>query len=251
MSAQPHPLVIRNLVKSFRQGAVSVPVLSGVTFTARRAEFIALMGPSGSGKSTLLHCIAGLTGHDSGQIYLNDELVSGLSDRRLTEIRRKQLGFIFQSFNLLPNLNVRDNICLPILAAGAKVDEAFLQSIVERLGIADKLSRRPSDLSGGEQQRVAIARALLPRPALILADEPTGSLDSHSGQELCQQLQRCCADEQQTILLVTHEAAVALWAQRVLVLLDGAIVGEFPVTPELNALDLAAKYNELICSAAK
>jgi len=158
MSAQSHPLVIRDLVKSFRQGAAAVPVLSGVTFTACRGEFIALMGPSGSGKSTLLHCIAGLTGHDSGQIHLNDELVSGLPDRRLTEIRRKQLGFIFQSFNLLPNLNVRDNICLPVLAAGAKVDAAFLQSIAERLGIADKLSRRPGDLSGGEQQRVAIAR---------------------------------------------------------------------------------------------
>ena len=251
MSLLPSPLVITDLVKSFRQGVLPVPVLLGASLTANRGEFVALMGPSGSGKSTLLHCIAGLTGHDSGTIYLNGELISSLSDYRLTNIRRKQLGFIFQSFNLLPNLTVRDNICLPLLAAGEKIDREFLRSIVERLGLTDKLSRRPGDLSGGEQQRVAIARALLPRPAVILADEPTGSLDSHAGQELCRQLKQCCVEEQQTILVVTHEAAVALWAQRVLVLLDGKIVGEFPVTPKMSALELATRYNELLCSAAK
>ncbi|MFA6928867.1 MAG: ABC transporter ATP-binding protein [Lentisphaeria bacterium] len=241
------PLQVEQLLKTFSAGETKVQVLKSVSLTAEEGDFIAIMGPSGSGKSTLLHCIAGLTPCDGGRILLDGENISACDDQQKTALRRQKIGFVFQAFNLLPNLNVQDNICLPLYADGKKPDQKCLRSIVERLGIADKLQRRPASLSGGEQQRVAIARALMISPSVILADEPTGSLDSMASQELCQQLQQFSEQDGKTILMVTHEPAVALWAKRVLVLLDGKITGEIPITPALKALELAGKYSRMVC----
>ena len=247
MKNEQVPLQVEELVKTFPSGGKRVPALGGLSLAADKGEFIAIMGPSGSGKSTLLHCIAGLTGADSGRVLIDGEEISHRNDCRITAMRRRKIGFIFQAFNLLPNLPVLDNICLPIFADGRKPDQELLQSLLERLGIADKVRRRPGSLSGGEQQRVAIARALLTSPSVILADEPTGSLDSIAGQELCQQLRQFCEQDKKTILMVTHEPAVALWAKKVIVLLDGKITGEIQVKPNMQALDLATEYCALVC----
>ena len=247
MKTEQYPLQIEHLVKSFPAGGEQVSVLRDISLTARKGDFIAIMGPSGSGKSTLLHCIAGLTPCDAGRILIDGEETSHCNDLHMTALRRRKIGFIFQAFNLLPNLPVLDNICLPLFADGQKPDPKLLHELAERLGIADKLRRRPGSLSGGEQQRVAIARALLTSPSVILADEPTGSLDSVAGQELCQQLRQFCDQDGKTILMVTHEPAVALWAKKVIVLLDGKITGEIAVHPELKALELAAEYCRLVC----
>jgi len=247
MKNELHPLQIEHLVKSFTTGTQKTTVLRDISLTAQEGDFIAIMGPSGSGKSTLLHCIAGLTSCDSGRILVGGEEINCLNDLRMTALRRRKIGFVFQAFNLLPNLPVLDNICLPLFADGQKPDPELLHTLAERLGIADKLSRRPGTLSGGEQQRVAIARALLTSPSVILADEPTGSLDSVAGQELCQQLRQFCDQDGKTILMVTHEPAVALWAKKVIVLLDGKITGEITVQPEMKALDLAGEYCRFVC----
>ncbi len=247
MKNKQHPLLIEHLVKTFPAGQEQVAVLRDISLTARKGDFIAIMGPSGSGKSTLLHCIAGLTSCDSGRILLDGEQISHRNDLRMTALRRRKIGIIFQAFNLLPNLPVLDNICLPLFADGQKPDPELLRELVVRLGISDKLRRRPGSLSGGEQQRVAIARALLTSPSVILADEPTGSLDSIAGQELCKQLRQFCDQHGKTILMVTHEPAVALWAKKVIVLLDGKITGEIAVQPEMKALELAGEYCHLVC----
>jgi putative ABC transport system ATP-binding protein len=247
MKNEQIPLQIENLVKTFPSGGQKVSALCDLSLTADESDFIAIMGPSGSGKSTLLHCVAGLTGADSGRILIDGEEISHRNDCRMTALRRRKIGFIFQAFNLLPNLPVLDNICLPIFADGQKPDQELLQKLVEQLGIADKLRRRPGSLSGGEQQRVAIARALLTSPSVILADEPTGSLDSVAGQELCRQLRQFCDQGKKTILMVTHEPAVALWAKKVVVLLDGKITGEIPIEPDTKALDLATEYCSMVC----
>ena len=245
MQAEKTLLNIDSLVKSYPSGSGRVEVLKSLSMKVNEGELIAIMGPSGSGKSTLLHCIAGLTELDSGEIMLDNEDISKFNDSAKTALRREKIGLIFQSFNLLANLSVKDNICLPIYANGKKPDMKLLEEICQSLEISDKLQRYPSSLSGGEQQRVAIARVFMLEPRLILADEPTGSLDSVTGQALCKQLKNYSKKLQKTILLITHEPAVALWADKVLVLLDGKITGSFTVEPEMQAKDLSAKYCQL------
>ncbi len=191
-----------------------------------RARFTAIMGPSGSGKSTLLHMLAGLDRPTSGQVYLGDTEITSLKDKRLTTLRRDRIGFIFQSFNLLPTMTAAENIVLPMRIAGRRPDAAWVRSIVETVGLADRLGHRPSQLSGGQQQRVAAARALASRPEIVFADEPTGALDSRSGTELLRFLRSAVDDLGQTIVMVTHDPGAAAYADRVLFLADGRIVDE-------------------------
>ncbi len=245
-STDQPPLALENVQKRFRQGGLDVLALKGISLTVSGGDFVAIMGPSGSGKSTLLHVIAGLTDATAGRVLVHGQDLARLPDRRLTALRRRQIGVVFQAFNLIPTLSVRDNIALPVLADGRPCDHDRLQRLAILLGIADKLDRRPGKLSGGEQQRVAIARALLPAPAIILADEPTGSLDSDAGQNLCQLLRLCCEQEHQTILLVTHEPSVAAWARRTLVLKDGQLHGELAANSQNNPQALAAAYQDII-----
>jgi putative ABC transport system ATP-binding protein len=182
------------------------------------------MGPSGSGKSTLMHCLAGLDTLTSGQVFVGDLDLGRLSDRQLTRVRREQLGFVFQSFNLVPTLNARENILLPLDLAGTKPDEAWVQTVIETVGLTQRLKHRPSELSGGQQQRVAVARALASKPKVIFADEPTGNLDSRTGGEILDFMGRAVRDFGQTIVMVTHDAAAAARADEVIFLADGQIV---------------------------
>lgn len=240
------PLDIRNLCKSFNQGEAKTDILRDVSLNAKDGEFISVMGPSGSGKSTLLHLIAGLIEADSGEILLNGDDITKMNDGKLTAIRREKIGFVFQSFNLIPSLDVYDNIVLPVLSGGKSVDQNMLDDMLEELDIADKVKRYPDSLSGGEQQRVAIARALLQSPDVVLADEPTGSLDTLAGQQLCKILRRICDVHKRTIVMVTHEPSVAAWADRVLVLMDGQFVAELGCHGADHAQELAAQYQSLL-----
>ena len=195
------------------------------------------MGPSGSGKSTLLHVLAGLDRPTSGEIYVGDTEITTLKDKALTLLRRDQIGFIFQSFNLLPTLTAAENIVLPIKIAGRKPDAFWVQSIVETVGLTERLSHRPSQLSGGQQQRVAAARALASRPQIVFADEPTGALDSRSGAELLGFLRTAVQDLGQTVVMVTHDPVAASYADRVLFLADGKIVDEMTAPTADSVLD--------------
>ena len=205
---------------------MSVTALDAVDVEVHAGEFTAIMGPSGSGKSTLMHCLAGLDSITSGQVYLTDTEVSSLSDKALTKLRRDKVGFIFQSFNLIPTLTATENITLPLDIAGRDVDQAWFDTVVDTVGLRDRLTHRPSELSGGQQQRVACARALVSRPAIIFADEPTGNLDSTSSAEVLGFLRRSVDDFGQTIVMVTHDANAAAYADRVLFLADGKVVDE-------------------------
>jgi putative ABC transport system ATP-binding protein len=184
------------------------------------------MGPSGSGKSTLLHCLAGLDQLTSGQVFIDDVDLSGLDDNAMTRIRRERVGFVFQSFNLVPMLTAGENILLPLTLAGRKPERGWYEALVTSLGIGDRLRHRPSELSGGQQQRVAMGRALITRPALVFADEPTGNLDSRSANDLLAQMRRAVDELGQTVVMVTHDAHGAGYADRVLFLADGRIVEE-------------------------
>jgi len=215
-----------NVSKHYGDGENLVTALDNVTVGVNAGEFTAIMGPSGSGKSTLLHVLAGLDRPSQGQIYIGDTEISGLKDNALTLLRRDQIGFIFQSFNLLPTLTAAENIVLPIRIAGRKPDRQWVRSIVETVGLTERLSHRPSQLSGGQQQRVAAARALASRPKIVFADEPTGALDSRSGAELLGFLQRAVRSLDQTVVMVTHDAVAASYADRVMFLADGRIVDE-------------------------
>jgi putative ABC transport system ATP-binding protein len=206
--------------------ATRVDALAGVTVDFLRGHFTAIMGPSGSGKSTLMHCLAGLDSVTSGEVWIGDTRVSGLDDRGLTRLRREQVGFIFQQFNLMPTLTADENITLPLAIGGTKPDRAWMDRVVETLGIADRLGHRPSELSGGQQQKVACARALLPRPEVVFADEPTGNLDSRSGTEVLKFLQGSVREFGQTVVLVTHDPNAASYSDRVIFLADGRIVDE-------------------------
>jgi putative ABC transport system ATP-binding protein len=203
-----------------------VDALAGVTLDLPRGRFTAIMGPSGSGKSTLLHCLAGLDRVSGGQVWIGDTRVDTLGDRGLTRLRREQLGFVFQLYNLLPTLTAQENITLPLAIGGRKPDRAWLELIVETLGLADRLGHRPAQLSGGEQQRVACARALVTQPRVVFADEPTGNLDSRTGAEVLGFLQRSVRELGQTVVMVTHDPAAAAHADRVVFLVDGRIAGE-------------------------
>jgi putative ABC transport system ATP-binding protein len=213
------------LVKVFGEGTTAVRALDGVDVAFERGRFTAIMGPSGSGKSTLLHCLAGLDSATSGELWLGRTSLSGLNDTELTLLRRERVGFVFQSFNLLPMLTAEQNILLPLELAGRAVDRARMGELVASLGLTDRLSHRPAELSGGQQQRVAIARALLPGPDLVVADEPTGNLDSRSGAEVLSLLRNSVRELSQTVLMVTHDPVAASYADRVVMLADGRVRG--------------------------
>jgi putative ABC transport system ATP-binding protein len=206
--------------------ATRVDALAGVSLGIQRGRFTAIMGPSGSGKSTLLHCLAGLDRVSGGQVLIGDTLVDTLSDRGLTRLRREQVGFVFQQYNLLPTLTAEENITLPLAISGRKPNRAWLDLIVVTLGLGDRLGHRPAQLSGGEQQRVACARALVSRPQVVFADEPTGNLDSRSSAEVLGFLRRSVQELGQTVVMVTHDPTAAAYADRVVFLVDGRIVGD-------------------------
>ena len=224
-SCRPAASVI-DAVKVYGQTGTAVRALDGVTVDFERARFTAIMGPSGSGKSTLLHCLAGLDSLTSGHVYLGDTHLGTLDDRRLTRLRRDRIGFIFQAFNLLPTLTAAENITLPLSLAGRKPDAEWYERVVDVIGLRHRLHHRPSQLSGGQQQRVAAARALVSRPEIILADEPTGNLDSKAGAELLAFMRRAVDEFEQTIVMVTHDPMAAARADRVLFLADGRVVDE-------------------------
>ncbi len=212
--------------KVYGEGDTEVRALDSVTAQFESGKFTAIMGPSGSGKSTLLHCVAGLDELTAGRVYIGDVELGSLKDKDLTLLRREKVGFVFQSFNLVPTLNARENVLLPLLIAGADHDEAWFDQVIGILGLGDRLSHRPSELSGGQQQRVAAARALVARPDIIFADEPSGNLDSRSAAELLDFMRRAVKEFGQTIVMVTHDPVAASYADRVVFLEDGRIVDE-------------------------
>ncbi len=211
-------------VKLYGQGDTSVRALAGVTVDIPAGRFTAIMGPSGSGKSTLLHCLAGLDSLTSGEVWIGDLELGRLSDKALTKVRRERLGFVFQSFNLVPTLTALENITLPLDIAGRRPDQEWVDLVIDTLGIRDRLRHRPSELSGGQQQRVAVARALASRPQIIFADEPTGNLDSRSGAQILDFMSRAVRDLGQTIVMVTHDPIAAAYSDSVLFLADGRLV---------------------------
>nr|WP_088321024.1 ABC transporter ATP-binding protein [Kineosporia sp. R_H_3] len=228
------------LVKVYGDERTGVRALDGVDVEFEAGRFTAIMGPSGSGKSTLLHCVAGLDTPTSGRIWLGDTEIGSLGDEALTRLRRERVGFVFQSFNLLPTLTAKQNVLLPLDLAGRAPDPQWFQYVVSTLGLTDRLSHRPAELSGGQQQRVAIARALVSRPTLVVADEPTGNLDSRSGAEVLSLLRASVRELGQTVVMVTHDPVAASYADRVLLLADGRIHGriESP-TPQAVAAAIA------------
>jgi putative ABC transport system ATP-binding protein len=212
--------------KTYGTGATTVNALDDVTMGLVTGEFTAIMGPSGSGKSTLMHCMAGLDTLTSGQVFVGDTDLATLSDRDRTVLRRDRLGFVFQAFNLLPTLTAQENITLPADLAGREPEREWLDTVVAKLNLGDRLRHRPSELSGGQQQRVAVARALISRPDVVFADEPTGALDSRASTELLRFLRSVVDDLGQTVVMVTHDPGAAAYADRVVFLADGRIVEE-------------------------
>ena len=227
-------------VKVFGHGPTEVRALDDITVGFERARFTAIMGPSGSGKSTLMHCLAGLEELTSGRAYVGATDISTLSERRLTELRRDRIGFVFQAFNLVPTLTAAENIVLPLRLAGRAPDPAWLAEVTEGVGISDRLQHRPAELSGGQQQKVACARALVSRPDVVFADEPTGNLDSKSGAQVLAFLRHAVDDYGQTVVLVTHDPYAAATGDRVIFLADGRLAGELH-DPEPDAVIEAMK----------
>jgi len=226
-----------DLVKLYGSGEETVRALDNVTveFPARR--FTAIMGPSGSGKSTLMHCLAGLDRPTSGTVLLGDVELGGLSDKKLTLLRRERVGFVFQAFNLVPTLTARENVTLPLTLAGTKPDQEWIGAVTGMMGLADRLSHRPAQLSGGQQQRVAVARALASRPQVIFADEPTGNLDSKSGSELLRLLREVVDEFGHTVVMVTHDPVAAGHADAVVFLADGHLAGHLDKPTPQRVLD--------------
>lgn len=215
-----------DLTKLYGSGDTQVRALDGVSAEFAPQEFTAIMGPSGSGKSTLMHCLAGLDSATSGAVSIGDTALTGLSDKQMTKLRRDRIGFVFQAFNLVPTLTALENITLPLDIAGRTPDREWLDTVIDRLGLRDRLDHRPSELSGGQQQRVACARALVGRPDIIFGDEPTGNLDSRSSGEVLSILRAAVDEFGQTVVIVTHEPHAASYADRVIFLADGRIVDE-------------------------
>lgn len=228
---------LSHVSKIYGSSDTQVSALKNVSVDFYSGEFTAIMGPSGSGKSTMMHILAGLDSLTSGTVFIENTDITALKDSQLTKLRRDRIGFVFQSFNLIPTLDAQANILLPLELAGQKVDEDWFKLIVSSLGLEQRLSHRPSELSGGQQQRVAVARALMSRPAVIVADEPTGNLDSHSSKEVLGLLRRAVNELDQSVIMVTHDVHAASYADRVLVVRDGAIVSDLREASEdeLNA----------------
>ena len=226
------------------EGATQVVALDDVTVQFAAGEFTAIMGPSGSGKSTLMHCAAGLDTLTTGRVFIGDTDLTTLDDKRLTLLRRENVGFIFQAFNLVPTLTALENITLPLALAGRKPDDSWLQTVIDTVGLANRLEHRPSELSGGQQQRVAVGRALASRPQIVFADEPTGNLDSRAGAEILSFMRRAVRELGQTIVMVTHDPVSASYASRVIFLNDGQIVDDLvDPTPE-SVLDRMKKLGD-------
>ena len=217
---------LQGVSKIYGSGDAQVRALDDVSVGFGAGEFTAIMGPSGSGKSTMMHILAGLDAPTAGHVFVEDTDITALKDTALTKLRRDRIGFVFQSFNLVPTLDARANILLPMRLAGKAPEKEWFDLIVNSLGIANRLNHRPSEMSGGQQQRVAVARALMSRPAVIVADEPTGNLDSHSTDEVMDLLRRAVDELSQSVIMVTHDTATAVYADRVLVCRDGRIVSD-------------------------
>lgn len=217
-------LKISNLKKTYGKDENKVHALDGINLEIEPNKFTAIIGPSGSGKSTLLHCMAGLDKPTSGNVYLDDIDIYTLNDDELSKIRRDEFGFIFQSYNLIPVINVYDNIILPVSIDGKKEDKKYINALIEKLGISDQINKFPNELSGGQQQRVAIARALANKPSIIFADEPTGNLDSKTTDEVMDILKVCVKELNQTLVMITHNSDIAKMADKVITIADGKIV---------------------------
>ncbi|WP_395106873.1 ABC transporter ATP-binding protein [Actinomadura sp. SCN-SB] len=233
----------RELTKVYGQGETRVTALDKVSVGFRRGEFTAIMGPSGSGKSTLMHCMAGLDSLTSGSARIGGTELGSLGDRRLTRLRRDRIGFVFQSFNLLPTLTAGENITLPLDIARRRPDPEWLAKVVATVGLADRLGHRPGQLSGGQQQRVAVARALVTRPEIVFADEPTGNLDSRSGAEVLGFLRDSVRGLGSTVVMVTHDPVAAAYADRVVFLADGRVVGELSGPTAEAVLDFVKRLD--------
>jgi len=247
ISTAPSPRAAAGAVdaaKVYGVGDSEVRALDGVTIAFESGKFTAIMGPSGSGKSTLMHCLAGLDGLTSGAVYIGDTYLASLNDKQLTELRRDKVGFVFQSYNLIPTLNARENIMLPLMLGGSNGDAAWIDEVVRTVGLADRLKHRPSELSGGQQQRVAVARALAAKPDIIFADEPTGNLDSHTGAEILGFMRRVVREYGQTIVMVTHDPVAASYADRVVFLADGRIVDEMSSPTSDKVLDRMKAFGD-------
>ncbi|HEY7829907.1 MAG TPA: ABC transporter ATP-binding protein [Solirubrobacteraceae bacterium] len=228
----------RELCRRFGEGEAAVDALAGVSVAFPKGRFAAIMGPSGSGKSTLMHNLAGLDRPTSGTVSIDGVELTDLDDKRLTQLRRDRIGFIFQTFNLLPVLNAEENILLPLSIAGRKPDQEWFDRLIDTIGIRDRLHHRPAEMSGGQQQRAAVARALVSRPAVVFADEPTGNLDSKSSGDVLALLRHAVDDFGQTVVMVTHDAHAASFADRLLVLDDGRVVHDREAATAEQALDL-------------
>lgn len=224
-----------DLQKIYGHGETEVRAVDGISIDFGDGEFTAIMGPSGSGKSTLMHCMAGLDSISSGKAFIGDTDISTLNDKQITALRRDRLGFIFQSFNLVPTLTAKENITLPLDIAGRKVNQEWFDEVVVRLGLKERLNHRPSELSGGQQQRVACARALVTQPDIIFGDEPTGNLDSNSSAEVLSILRNAVDKDGQTVVIVTHDPKAASYADRVVFLADGQIADEL-TKPDVDAI---------------
>jgi putative ABC transport system ATP-binding protein len=243
------PLLVRDAVKRFRQGDRDVTALNGVSIDVRAGTFLAIMGSSGSGKSTLLHLMAGLTTADQGQVLVNGQDLGGMDDNKLTLFRRRNIGLVFQSFNLIPTLTAEENILLPMMLEGrppGPESASRVQELLQILGIERRRHHRPDAMSGGEQQRVAIGRALVGDPAVVLADEPTGNLDSTNSRAVCELLRDLCTTHGKTIVMVTHEPTVAAYAGEVAVLKDGKLLARFETEGPAASDQLARRYQECI-----
>jgi putative ABC transport system ATP-binding protein len=242
-AADTQPVVsARDLTRRYGEGDTAVDALRGVSLDVRKGELTAVMGPSGSGKSTLMHILAGLDRPSSGEVTIAGTNLSTLNDNELTKLRRKHIGFVFQFFNLLPMLDAEENVVLPLSIAGEKPDKAWVDDLLEQVGLTQRRTHRPAELSGGQQQRVAIGRALVNKPTIIFADEPTGNLDSKTSGEILELLERSVRELNQTIVMVTHEPRAAAIADRVLFLDDGVIVRE---ARNISPHDIVAAMEEL------